>query len=72
MSRFLTCRGLGVVISVHPTPDLLFTAPIAGRLRQRDNTLRASAGPSMLVHGLLDLGSYSYSPCRFTYAHHLT
>ena len=63
MSRFLTCRGLGVVISVHPTPDLLFTAPITGRLRQRDTTLRASADPSMLVYGLIDLSSYSYLSC---------
>ena len=54
----MTCRDLGVVISVHPTPDLLFTTPITGRLRQRDTNLRASADPSMLVHGLLDLGSY--------------
>lgn len=53
----LTCYGTGVVISVHPTPDLVFTAPIAGRLRQRDTNLRASADPSLLVHSLLDLGS---------------
>ena len=54
MSRFLTCRGLGVVIFVHPTPDLLFIVLVAGRLRQHDTTLRASADPSMLVYGLLD------------------
>ena len=47
------------MISVHPTPDLLFTTPIAGHLRQRGTTLRASADPPMLVHGLLDLSSYS-------------
>ena len=63
VSHSLTFRGLGVVISVHPTPDLLFTAPIAGRLHQHDTTLRASADPSMLVYGSIDLSSYSYLSC---------
>jgi len=39
---------------VHPTPNLLFTAPIADRLR-RDSGLRATADPSLLVQSLLDL-----------------
>lgn len=45
----------GTVISIHSTPDLLFTGPIASRLRQRDTGLRATADPSLLVQSLLDL-----------------
>jgi len=48
-------RRDGTVITVHPTPDLLFTKPIAERLRRRDTVLRATADPSLLVQSLLDL-----------------
>ena len=46
---------LGTVISIHPSPNLDFTAPITSRLRVRDSLLRSSADPSMLVESLLDL-----------------
>lgn len=49
----------GTVISIHPTPNLSFTAPISKRLRQRDTGLRTSADPSMLMHALLDLSKLS-------------
>jgi len=45
----------GTVISIHPTPNLEYTAPITNRLRQRDTGLRATADPSLLVQSLLDL-----------------
>ncbi|KAF9535631.1 magnesium transporter [Crepidotus variabilis] len=45
----------GTVISIHPTPDLTFTSPIADRLQPMDTVLRKSADPSLLIHALLDL-----------------
>jgi len=45
----------GTVISISPTSDLNFTAPITQRLRQADTGLRMSADPSLLVHALLDV-----------------
>ena len=47
----------GTVISIHPDNDLKFTEPIRRRLTQRDTVLRSTADASLLVHGLLDLGS---------------
>lgn len=49
----------GTVISIHPDSDLKFAEPIRRRLMQRDTGLRTSADASFLVHGLLDLGSYT-------------
>lgn len=45
----------GTVITVHPSPDLRFTAPITERLHRRDSVLRTTADPSLLVQSLLDL-----------------
>ncbi|KAF9564956.1 magnesium transporter [Agrocybe pediades] len=45
----------GTVISIRPTPNLNFTAPIKLRLRSRDTVLRKSADPSLLLHAMLDL-----------------
>jgi hypothetical protein len=42
---------------MHPKNDLEFTTPIRDRLRQRHTGLRSTADPSLLVHGLLDLGA---------------
>ena len=62
-------RPTGTVISVHPDNDLKFTEPIRRRLTQRDTGLRSTADASLLVHGLLDLGSLmwqSRSLCELT------
>jgi len=48
-------RRDGTVITVHPTPNLHFTQPIADRLRQQDTVLRTTADPSLLVQSILDL-----------------
>lgn len=49
----------GTVISLSPrNDDGEFTAPIVARLRQRDTGLRATADPSLLVQGLLDLSMF--------------
>lgn len=45
----------GTVITLHQSPDLSFTAPTSGRLRQRDSVLRTSVDHSLLVHALLDI-----------------
>ncbi|KAF8167595.1 hypothetical protein B0H34DRAFT_23363 [Crassisporium funariophilum] len=45
----------GTVISIHPTPNLDFTAPIKERLHKPDSVLRTSEDPSLLVESLLDL-----------------
>ncbi|KAJ7635160.1 magnesium transporter [Roridomyces roridus] len=45
----------GTVISIHSTPNLETTAPIAHRLRQFDTALRTSADAPMLVQSLLSL-----------------
>lgn len=45
----------GTVISMHASPSIEFTAPIAARLQQRDTLLRRSADPSMLLQSILDL-----------------
>ncbi|KAA1477253.1 hypothetical protein DENSPDRAFT_884939 [Dentipellis sp. KUC8613] len=45
----------GTVISIHPDANLDLTAPIAGRVRQRDTSLRKTADASLLVESLLDL-----------------
>ena len=47
----------GTIISIHPDNDLKFTEPIRRRLNQKDTKLRSTADASLLVHGLLDLGS---------------
>ena len=48
---------LGTIISIHPTPNVEFTSPIARRLHQRDTILRKSADPSLIVQALLDLSA---------------
>ncbi|KAF7325631.1 CorA-like protein [Mycena kentingensis (nom. inval.)] len=45
----------GTVITMHSTPDLAMTEPIAARLRQFDSGLRTSADASLLVQSLLAL-----------------
>ncbi|PPQ96364.1 hypothetical protein CVT26_004966 [Gymnopilus dilepis] len=45
----------GTLISISPTANLRFTAPISFRLRSRDTVLRQSADPSLLLHAMLDL-----------------
>jgi len=45
----------GTVLSIHPKNNLDFTSPIRERLRLRHTSLRSTADPSLLVHGLLDL-----------------
>ncbi|KAF9483451.1 hypothetical protein BDN70DRAFT_929153 [Pholiota conissans] len=45
----------GTLISIRPTPDLSFTAPISYRLKSRDTVVRKSADSSLLLHALLDL-----------------
>ena len=57
----------GTVISIHPDNDLKFTEPIRRRLTQRDTGLRSTADGSLLVHGLLDLGSCEYRCIGFVY-----
>lgn len=54
MHIFLTRDG--TVISVHPTPNLLYTYPITKRLATKDTLLRLTADPSLMVQSLLDLG----------------
>jgi len=54
-SMYLFLYRDGTVISIHPTPDLTFTSPIAQRLRPLDTVLRKSADPSLLIHAILDL-----------------
>ena len=50
---------LGTVITIHQDTKLNLTAPITGRLRQRDTGLRSTADASLLVESLLDLGTYA-------------
>ena len=50
---------LGTVITIHQDTKLNLTAPITGRLRQRDTGLRSTADASLLVESLLDLGAYA-------------
>ncbi|KAF8964374.1 hypothetical protein BDZ97DRAFT_1816203 [Flammula alnicola] len=45
----------GTIISIRPTSNLSFTAPIAYRLKSRDTVLRKSADASLLLHAMLDL-----------------
>ncbi|KAH9486478.1 hypothetical protein JR316_0000543 [Psilocybe cubensis] len=45
----------GTVISIHPTLNLHYTAPIAERLHRVDSVLRTSEDASLLVESLLDL-----------------
>ncbi|KAJ7929342.1 magnesium transporter [Mycena leptocephala] len=45
----------GTVISIHPTPNLQFTEPVAERMQQHDSVLRTSEDPAILVEALLDL-----------------
>jgi Mg2+ and Co2+ transporter CorA len=51
----LNSLNIGTVITLHPYPNLEFTAPIRERLKHRDTGLRSSADPSLLVHAVLDL-----------------
>ncbi|KAF5379226.1 hypothetical protein D9615_006046 [Tricholomella constricta] len=53
MSIFLLRNG--TVITIHPRPDLDFTAPISERLLHPESVLRTSEDASLLVEGLLDL-----------------
>lgn len=45
----------GTVISIHPTPNLDYSAPITDRLHQVDSVLRTSNDASLLVQSLIDL-----------------
>jgi len=63
----VTLRDTGTVISIHPTNNLDFTAPIAARLRQRDTVLRTSADPSLLLQSLLDLSQFTVTSCQWPY-----
>lgn len=50
----------GTVISIHPTPNLIYTSPIAARLVHRDTVLRLTADPALLVQSLLDLSAFLF------------
>ncbi|KAL0951824.1 hypothetical protein HGRIS_008490 [Hohenbuehelia grisea] len=45
----------GTVITMHPTPNLVFTEPITSRIQQHDSVLRTSSDASLLVESVLDL-----------------
>lgn len=50
----------GTVISVMPTANLDFTAPITERLYHSQSVLRTSEDASLLMEALLDLGKPFY------------
>ncbi|KAH6911137.1 hypothetical protein BKA70DRAFT_1099837 [Coprinopsis sp. MPI-PUGE-AT-0042] len=45
----------GTVISIHPSPNLDYSAPITERLHQEESVLRTSNDASLLVQSLIDL-----------------
>jgi len=51
-------QGLGVVVSIHPSRERDYCAPIQNRIHKRESVLRVSEDASLLVQSILDLGRH--------------